>query len=203
MQRQIWETSEGKGGGEKRKKRRLSGKVSPSISVWTQNTQTRERYQIWKGRLTGEQAGREGASVVVQCVNSTSSCPIQSRERERGAQRVTFPGADRLVGVSWDGSFFLYYWALIGHEERHRLPHLRERREREKTFEGDNKIMFVISKTKWFIYIIMNRSIKHQNVWVVAAARVSSCMDLGSIDESPCIEQTEAVLVAVIETGSI
>lgn len=100
MQRQIWETNEGKGGGEKRKKRRLSGKVSPSISVWTQNTQTRERYQIWKGRLTGEQAGREGASVVVQCVNSTSSCPIKSRERERGAQRVTFPGADRLVGVS-------------------------------------------------------------------------------------------------------
>lgn len=29
------------------------------------------------------------------------------------------------------------------------------------------------------------------------------CVYLGSIDESPCIEQTEAVLVAVVETGSV
>lgn len=32
---------------------------------------------------------------------------------------------------------------------------------------------------------------------------VHVCVYLGSIDESPCIEQTEAVLVAVVETGSV
>lgn len=32
---------------------------------------------------------------------------------------------------------------------------------------------------------------------------VHVCMYLGSIDESPCIEQAEAVLVAVVETSSI
>lgn len=32
---------------------------------------------------------------------------------------------------------------------------------------------------------------------------MDACMYLGCIDESPCIEQTKAVLVAVIETGSV
>lgn len=32
---------------------------------------------------------------------------------------------------------------------------------------------------------------------------VDACMYLCSIDESPCIEQAKAVLVAVIETGSV
>lgn len=63
-------------------------------------------------------------------------------------QTVTFPGADELIGVSWDGRFLLYHRALIGYKEWHRLPNLRERREQTLAlvvaFGGDYKIMLVI-----------------------------------------------------------
>lgn len=93
---------------ERKRKLRQSGKLSSSISIWTQRTLPNMESQTVRGACRQGGRGREVVSYVVQYVNSSSG-PIESRETERGADRVTFPGVDQVVRISWDGHFLIYY----------------------------------------------------------------------------------------------
>lgn len=78
---------------KKKKKLQQSGQISLSISMWTQELTIKRTLPNMErqtdsgaGREGGKERGREGVSCIVQCVNSTSRCPVQSRELERSRQ---------------------------------------------------------------------------------------------------------------------
>ena len=111
------------------------------VIVCFRKSQTSEHCLIWKGRLSEEQGGREGGgrelpSAVFKLNKQMSNTEL----RERAADRVTIPGADQLVGIRWDGHLLFDHGALIGHEKRHRLPHLTDRREKSHGSGGNYKI---------------------------------------------------------------
>lgn len=95
----------------KKEKRNSSNleKSHPAFQSECGNSQTRELYLIWTGRVTENQAGREGVSYIVQCVNSTSNCLSAERVREQQTNSVTFPGIDLLIWIDGDGCFLCKY----------------------------------------------------------------------------------------------
>lgn len=115
-----------------------SGKLSTSISDLDRG----EHYLIRKVKQTEWRAGRGwglGGRLGGGRQSQHSECKLKQlcchraqelREPRELSSPVTFPGADHHAWVSGNTLSLSDGWALIGHEERHRLPHLKgEKRE--------------------------------------------------------------------------
>lgn len=127
-----------------------------------------------KADRPGRQAGREEEGIVEY--NVATQAAIQNKTASRsGPNAATFPDADELIGISWDGCLLLDDGALIGREERNGLPHLRESKARVRN----------VSQSRAADPLRRARSY------------------LCSADEPPGTEQTEAMLVAVVETSTV
>lgn len=127
-------------------------------------------------RQADRQGGREEGGLVEYSV-ATQAAVQNTTASQRGPNAATFPDADELIGISWDGCLLLDDGALIGREERNGLPHLRESKARVRN--GG-----------------VSQSRAANPLW---RARSYLC----SADEPPGTEQTEAMLVAVVETSTV
>lgn len=127
-------------------------------------------------QAAGRQAGREEKGIVEYSVATQAA--VQNKTASwRGLNAATFPDADELIGISWDGCLLLDDGALTGREERNGLPHLRESTARVRNA--------VVSQSR------AADPLRHARSYLCSA------------DEPPGTEQTEAMLVAVVETSTV
>lgn len=99
---------------------------------------------------------------------------------------VTFPGAHQQVWVGGDGLALSDDWALVGHKERHRLPHLMAEERNNKNRHVRTQATFTYRKIKIDFFVTLH-----------------VCANLCSVDKPPSVQEAKAVLVAVMETSSI
>lgn len=77
--------------------------------------------EVWGcGSGGGRQSQRSVCKLKQLCCHRAQ----QLREPGEPSRPVTFPGADQHVWVRGNDHSLSDGWALMGHEERHRLPHL-------------------------------------------------------------------------------